>query len=48
MREMDFPIVTKQKPLGWTPFWRRPQVMLWLRDGAIGAGVFVALWYFFG
>jgi hypothetical protein len=48
MREMDFPIVTKQKPLTWTPFWRRPQVMLWLRDGAIGAGVFVALWYFFG
>jgi hypothetical protein len=47
MREMDFPIVTKQKPLGWTPFWRRPQVMLWLRDGAIGAGVFAAIRYFF-
>lgn len=48
MREMDFPVVTKQKPLGWSPFWRRPGVMLWLRDGAIGIVGFVALWYFFG
>jgi hypothetical protein len=48
MREMDFPIVTKQKPLGWTPFWRRPQAMLWLRDGAIGIVGFVTFWYLFG
>ena len=47
MREMDFPAVKKQRPLGWTPFWRRPGVMLWLRDIAIGIGVFSAIWYFF-
>lgn len=47
MREMDFPVSTKQKPLGWTPFWRRPQVMLWLRDIVIGGVIFLAVWYLF-
>jgi hypothetical protein len=48
MREMEFLAVTKSKPLGWTPVWRRPGVMLWLRDGAIGIVCFAAIWYFLG
>lgn len=48
MREIEFPLETIQKEIKWTPFWKRPTVIMWFRDGLIGAGIFgVIYWLFF-